>query len=91
MKIGVATVFTDEDERPGAPANALEDSRFDALVVGDHSRVPTSRVTLFPARGDVPRGRETVCRTVSGGRSCDLESDTLRLLDRIAALVETCG
>jgi probable F420-dependent oxidoreductase len=55
MKIGVATVVTDEGIRPDVLAKALEDRGFDSLMVAEHSHIPTSRVTPFPAGGELPR------------------------------------
>lgn len=55
MKLGVATVVTDEGIRPDVLAKALEDRGFDSLMVAEHSHVPTSRVTPFPAGGELPR------------------------------------
>src|ERR1700754_247660 len=55
MKLGVATVVTDEGIRPDVLAKALEDCGFDSLMVAEHSHVPTSRVTPFPVGGELPR------------------------------------
>jgi len=55
MKLGVATVVTDEGIRPHVLAKALEDRGFDSLMVAEHSHVPTSRATPFPAGGELPR------------------------------------
>jgi probable F420-dependent oxidoreductase len=55
MRLGVATVITDESIRPDALAKALEDRGFDSLVVAEHSHIPASRATPFPAGGELPR------------------------------------
>ena len=55
MKLGVATVITDESIRPDVLAKATEDRGFDSLVVAEHSHIPTSRATPFPAGGELPR------------------------------------
>jgi probable F420-dependent oxidoreductase len=55
MKLGIATVVTDEGIRPDVLAKALEDRGFDSLLVAEHSHIPTSRVTRFPAGGQLPR------------------------------------
>jgi probable F420-dependent oxidoreductase len=55
MKFGVATVITDEGIRPDILAKALEDRGFDSLVVAEHSHIPSSRTTPFPAGGELPR------------------------------------
>jgi alkanesulfonate monooxygenase SsuD/methylene tetrahydromethanopterin reductase-like flavin-dependent oxidoreductase (luciferase family) len=40
MKFGVATVITDESIRPDMLAKALEERRFESLVVAEHSHIP---------------------------------------------------
>ncbi|GKU48916.1 LLM class F420-dependent oxidoreductase, partial [Mycobacterium montefiorense] len=55
MKLGVATAITDEGIRPDVLAKALEDRGFDSLVVAEHSHIPASRATPFPAGGELPR------------------------------------
>jgi alkanesulfonate monooxygenase SsuD/methylene tetrahydromethanopterin reductase-like flavin-dependent oxidoreductase (luciferase family) len=55
MKLGVATVITDESIRPDVLAKALEERGFDSLVVAEHSHIPTSRATPFPAGGQLQR------------------------------------
>jgi probable F420-dependent oxidoreductase len=55
MKIGIATVITDEGMRPDVLAKALEERGFDSLVVAEHSHIPASRATPFPAGGELPR------------------------------------
>jgi alkanesulfonate monooxygenase SsuD/methylene tetrahydromethanopterin reductase-like flavin-dependent oxidoreductase (luciferase family) len=39
MKLGVATVITDESIRPDVLAKALEERGFDSLVVAEHSHM----------------------------------------------------
>ena len=55
MKLGVATVITDEGIRPDVLAKALEERGFDSLVVAEHSHIPASRATPYPAGGELPR------------------------------------
>src|SRR6202021_1847584 len=55
MKFGVATVITDEGIRPDVLAKALEERGFDSLVVAEHSHIPASRATPYPAGGELPR------------------------------------
>ena len=55
MKLGVATVVSDESIRPDVLAKALEERGFDSLVVAEHSHIPASRATPFPAGGELPR------------------------------------
>jgi alkanesulfonate monooxygenase SsuD/methylene tetrahydromethanopterin reductase-like flavin-dependent oxidoreductase (luciferase family) len=55
MKLGIATVVTDDGIRPDVLAKALEDRGFDSLLVAEHSHIPINRVTPFPAGGELPR------------------------------------
>jgi probable F420-dependent oxidoreductase len=55
MKLGIATVITDEGIRPDVLATVLEDRGFDSLVVAEHSHIPASRATLYPAGDELPR------------------------------------
>lgn len=55
MKFGIATFPTDESIRPEELARAVEDRGFDSLFVSEHSNIPTSRKTPYPAGGDLPR------------------------------------
>lgn len=54
MKFGVATFFTGEGIGPAALARALEERGFDSLFVTEHTHVPASRRTPYPAGGELP-------------------------------------
>jgi len=54
MKLGISTIITDEGIRPDGLAKALEERGFDSLVVAEHSHVPSSRATPYPAGGELP-------------------------------------
>jgi hypothetical protein len=62
MKLGIATVITDEGIRPDVLAKALEDRGCDSLVVAEHSHIPASRARLYPAGGELPLTAATVSR-----------------------------
>lgn len=55
MEIGLYTVLTDETMLPGEAAQLIEDAGFDAISVGEHSHIPSSRETPYPG-GDLPDG-----------------------------------
>ncbi|AVH54966.1 MULTISPECIES: LLM class F420-dependent oxidoreductase [Streptomyces] len=55
MKFGVSTFLTDEGIGPAALGPALEERGFDALLLAEHSHIPVSRETPYPAGGDLPR------------------------------------
>ena len=55
MKFGIATFVTDEGIRPAPLGKALEERGFDSLFLAEHSHIPASRETPYPAGGDLPR------------------------------------
>jgi hypothetical protein len=105
MKLGAATVITDEGIRPDALTKALEERGFDSLmVVNIHTSPPVgprrsqraasaTRVLRPIRRADSGRPRDIQTLLIGPGAfimlSTKPESDTLRLLDNIAALTET--
>ena len=54
MKFGVATFFTGQGIGPAALAQALEERGFDSLFVTEHTHIPASRRTPYPAGGELP-------------------------------------
>jgi probable F420-dependent oxidoreductase len=57
MEIGLYTVLTDETMLPGEAAKLIEDAGFDAISVGEHSHIPSSRETPYPGGdGELPQG-----------------------------------
>ncbi|MFG1796820.1 LLM class F420-dependent oxidoreductase [Nocardia sp. NPDC049149] len=55
MKIGISTFLTDEGISGTKLGPALEDRGFDALFLAEHSHIPASRATPYPAGGELPR------------------------------------
>src|SRR5215813_4772939 len=55
MKIGAVMFFTAESMRPAALAKALEDRGFESLWVPEHTHIPSSRKTPYPAGGPLIR------------------------------------
>lgn len=54
MRLGFTTMNTPEDVRADRLARELEDRGFDSLWIGEHSHIPASRATPYPAGGDLP-------------------------------------
>src|SRR5215218_9215250 len=61
MKFGVSTFVTDEGIAPGPLATAIEERGFDSLFVAEHTHIPLSRKSPYPAGGELPR---KYCRTL---------------------------
>ena len=55
MKFGAAMFFTDYAMDAGSFAQAAEVRGFDSVWAPEHSHIPTSRLSPFPAGGDLPR------------------------------------
>ena len=56
MRFGFLTLNAIEGIRPDDLARELEDRGFDSIWVPEHSHIPTSRQTPYPAGGDLPDG-----------------------------------
>jgi probable F420-dependent oxidoreductase len=56
MRFGYLTVNAIEGIRPDVLAAELEARGFDSIWVPEHSHIPTSRQTPYPAGGDLPEG-----------------------------------
>jgi probable F420-dependent oxidoreductase len=54
MELGFSTMNTPEDVRPDVLARALEERGFTSLFIGEHSHIPTTRRTPYPAGGELP-------------------------------------
>jgi len=55
MKIGVNTFLTDEGISGPVLGRALEERGFESLFLAEHSHIPASRRTPYPAGGELPR------------------------------------
>src|SRR5262249_15867925 len=55
MHIGAAMFFTDYSMAPGELGKALEERGFESVWAPEHSHIPLSRKTPFPAGGDLPK------------------------------------
>jgi probable F420-dependent oxidoreductase len=54
MELGLSTMNTPEDVRPDVLARALEERGYTSLFIGEHSHIPTTRRTPYPAGGELP-------------------------------------
>ncbi|MFC8042645.1 TIGR03619 family F420-dependent LLM class oxidoreductase [Nocardia sp. NPDC057353] len=55
MQIGINTFLTDEGIGPLELGRALEERGFESLFLAEHSHIPLSRETAYPAGGELPR------------------------------------
>lgn len=56
MDVGFFSMNTDFGVRIDVMARALEERGFASLWVGEHSHIPISRATPYPAGGELPKG-----------------------------------
>ncbi len=56
MRFGYLSLNALEGIRPDELARELEDRGFDSIWVPEHSHIPTSRTSPYPAGGDLPEG-----------------------------------
>ena len=54
MQLGFSTMNTPDDVRADVLARALEERGYDSLFMGEHSHIPVSRKTPYPAGGELP-------------------------------------
>ncbi|MGI8331120.1 LLM class F420-dependent oxidoreductase [Actinomadura scrupuli] len=55
MRYGVATFVTDEGIAPAPLGRALEERGLQSLYLAEHTHIPVSRETPYPAGGELPR------------------------------------
>jgi probable F420-dependent oxidoreductase len=55
LNFGTSMFFTDYSMAPGELGKALEERGFESVWAPEHSHIPLSRKTPFPAGGDVPK------------------------------------
>jgi len=54
MHLGFTSMNTAQDPAPALLARTLEEAGFESLWYGEHSHIPMSRKTPYPAGGDLP-------------------------------------
>ncbi|MCB1746851.1 MAG: LLM class F420-dependent oxidoreductase [Gammaproteobacteria bacterium] len=106
MDIGVFSFNTHYGIDPATLARALEARGFDSLWIGEHSHIPVSRRTPYPAGGELPRqyshmmdpfvslmaaGAATTRLKLATGVCLVIERDPLMLAKEIATLDQLTG
>jgi alkanesulfonate monooxygenase SsuD/methylene tetrahydromethanopterin reductase-like flavin-dependent oxidoreductase (luciferase family) len=101
MDIGICMFATDYAIRIDELARGAEDRGFESLFVPEHTHIPTSRRTPFPAGGDLPKeyshtldpfvslmAAAAVTRTIKVGTGICLviERDTIVTAKEVASL-----
>ncbi|MGI8310956.1 LLM class F420-dependent oxidoreductase [Saccharopolyspora hattusasensis] len=55
MKFGISTFITDEGIGAADLGRAVEERGFDSLFIAEHTHIPASRESPYPAGGELPR------------------------------------
>jgi probable F420-dependent oxidoreductase len=88
MQFGYLTSNTIEGIRPDDLARELEDRGFDSIWVPEHSHIPTSRETPYPAGGDLPEGYIRMMDPFVTLSLAAAASETIKLYTGVCLLLE---
>jgi probable F420-dependent oxidoreductase len=106
VELGFASMNTPEDGAPGQLARALEERGYGSMWVGEHSHIPVSRRTPYPAGGELPpqylrmmdpfvtltaAAAATERLLVGTGVALPLEHDLLSLAKSVASIDRISG
>jgi probable F420-dependent oxidoreductase len=106
MNLGFVSMNTPEEVPIDVLARGLEERGFESLWVGEHSHIPTSRVTPYPVGGDLPapylRMMDPYVSLMAAADASSslllgtavalpLERDVLALAKTVATLDRLCG
>jgi len=88
MKFGIAIFPTDYAISMAELAPAVEEAGFESLWVAEHSHIPTSRITPYPAGGELPRMYLHTMDPFVALTAAALASKTLKVGTGICLLIE---
>jgi probable F420-dependent oxidoreductase len=86
MKVGITMFPTDYAVRPDELARAVEERGFESLWFPEHTHIPTSRRTPFPAGGELPREYSHTHDPFVALTAAAVVTETLRLATGICLL-----
>jgi probable F420-dependent oxidoreductase len=88
MKFGIAIFPTDYAISMAELAPAVEEAGFESLWVAEHTHIPTSRATPYPAGGELPRMYMHTMDPFVALTAAALASKTLKVGTGICLLIE---
>ena len=88
MKFGIAVFPTDYAISMAELAPAVEQAGFESLWVAEHSHIPTSRATPYPAGGELPRMYMHTMDPFVALTAAALASKTLKVGTGICLLIQ---
>lgn len=88
MHLGFSSMNTAHDPNPAELAKALEERGYESLWYGEHSHIPASRKTPYPAGGEMPDPYKLMMDPYVSLTLAASATQTLRLGTGIALLME---
>ncbi len=88
MHLGFSSMNTADDPAPGLLAKTLEQAGFESLWYGEHSHIPVSRRTPYPAGGDLPEPYKKMMDPYVSLMAAAAATTDLKLGTGIALLME---
>jgi probable F420-dependent oxidoreductase len=88
MHLGFSSMNTLRDPAPAALAVALEERGFESLWYGEHSHIPTARITPYPPGGEMPGPYRMMMDPYLSLMTAANATQSLRLGTGIALLME---
>ena len=88
MHLGFTSMNTADDPAPDELARVLEEAGFESLWYGEHSHIPASRQTPYPAGGELPLPYRKMMDPYVSLMAAAAATTTLKLGTGIALLME---
>lgn len=88
MHLGFSSMNNVQDPAPELLAKVLEEAGFESLWYGEHSHIPTSRKTPYPAGGDMPAPYKQMMDPYISLMAAASVTTTLKLGTGVALLME---
>jgi probable F420-dependent oxidoreductase len=88
MKFGIAMFPTDDAVDPGPLARLVEERGFDSLFFPEHTHIPASRRTPYPAGGELPREYSHTLDPFVGLTAAAMATERLLLATGICLVIE---
>lgn len=88
MHLGFSSMNNSNDPNPAVLAKALEDAGFESLWYGEHSHIPTSRKTPYPAGGEMPDPYKGMMDPYVSLMAAAAATKTLKFGTHVALLME---
>jgi len=88
VKLGFSTMNTPDEVETAVLGRLLEDLGFESLWVGEHSHIPVSRATPYPAGGEMPEQYKSMMDPFLGLLAAGLATERLLLGTAVALPLE---